>query len=131
MNCLSGFYLNEANCSSCPQNCSTCLANKCLTCEIGSYLDSTNATRCNACNSKLNGCTDCLEKYGILKCQECEEAYFVYQGHCYSCSERFDNETCTACVLERCTGCIPGYFLNDTVCSKCSLKFENCYNCTD
>ncbi|ESU42095.1 Variant-specific surface protein [Giardia duodenalis] len=83
--CLPGFFkASDTSCTACGANCATCSvagdANKCSTCMAGFFLKGTAGEgQCVACGDNtqggIDGCADCDNKSGTLKCTKCKANY--------------------------------------------------------
>ena len=99
-----GWWILFKECLQCDPNCKTCSdsAKKCLSCEIGYYLSSSNSCEqcpqfCNECTNE-NICTSCINNN-----------YFLYNNKCYQCNIncKTTNDNC------RCDTCDDGYYLKN------------------
>ncbi|ESU40802.1 Variant-specific surface protein, partial [Giardia duodenalis] len=82
--CLDGYFFNtnDKTCTTkCANNCATCSEatnpNKCSTCMAGFFLVGTKGEgQCVSCGDTakggIDGCADCDNKSGILKCTKCK-----------------------------------------------------------
>ena len=107
--------------------CSTCTANKCLSCSLYYYLD--NNGSCKSCGG---GCVRCSNSEF---CDSCVGTTIRNSsGKCISCSTFMPK--CNGCTgtIENpiCNACIGGYYVanNGKECKPCS-SISNCYTCTN
>lgn len=84
--CLTGYYLENAQCYACITNCDTCPSPFiCSACQTGFYFDGTSCTSCGLY------CRTCSQTSG--KCSQCLEGYQMSSGDCALCTD--GSCTCT------------------------------------
>ena len=131
--CIDRYYKDEESaypgCSKCPENCLTCIKERCTKCESHKYGDSCQEIcneHCQDQECEIDGKCPCQSKYYGDKCsQECtgctENGCDDYSGNCidHYCEDKFyDPRKCNNTCGENCGGE-----------GKCDLFTGECINC--
>ena len=99
--CILGYYVENFECHSCPDNCSKCsTSRRCEDCKPGTY----GSTCQNNCPSGCKNNT-CSAESGF--CLEgCRDGHTMAGGQCVNCPI-----TCVTCsTLDQCKDCKPGFW---------------------
>ncbi|KAL4442386.1 hypothetical protein ABPG74_005727, partial [Tetrahymena malaccensis] len=141
--CVSGFYMNSGNCSSCISNCLTCTDNTLAGCTLFKC-DPT----CKTCDgSTSSNCTDCYSSQnrvlnGGTKTCQCVSAHYNIQDNicllchpsCFSCLGPQANQ-CNQCLdanmlLDNgyCQSCKDGFYKVQNACQPCHSGCKQCLN---
>jgi hypothetical protein len=96
-----------------------------LTCKPNTYLDMQNSRR-HVCLECVAGCEECDN---TLKCETCQDNWFIYEEVCYKCPVN-----CLLCEDQGlkgiCDTCQDGYQLVQGQCQSCKNKISGCTSCS-
>ncbi|ELP84423.1 hypothetical protein EIN_339940, partial [Entamoeba invadens IP1] len=155
VSCAVGYYLLNAECNLCSENCTSCVESdtKCLSCKSGFYqgdnytcLSSTDLlNKCNKISTITSGCYQCKDGYYRvgLNCYECLLNCSICntKEKCLTCNltnyktqsgKCLPQNSVIGCAVEvtqnGCNRCIDGYYtVNYNECERCN---DNCTTCT-
>jgi len=103
--CMSGYFLEDGQCKSCPDNCDKCSDGKtCLECNSSGWTLDPDTALCVPCSE---GCTYCPK--GPNTCDSCDIGY-----------TNMTDGSCAKCTAEHCTSCMPGNPDHCTICATTS-----------
>ena len=121
------------------KSCDEINQNQCKKCNYGYYLPSDDMvkTKCKSCNDLINNCEECYGTTSQIKCQSCNENYFLNKEKniCEPLCETGSYNYCKTCNIEtnKCDSCISGYYLptddEEKKCKKCSDINDKCQEC--
>ena len=125
----SDYVFDEAICSASVQNCSICVADSCVKCKEGYYLDE---NECKACTDSCLSCTN------SSKCLKCKDGFYPKDDKCKACSDNLrgckqcskDGTQCLTCVdnceichlTKGCLKCKIGNHYDGKECTACSYE---------
>ncbi|EMD45197.1 serine/threonine kinase, putative [Entamoeba histolytica KU27] len=114
--CETKYYLDDSmKCVNCPDNCTSCTSQGCISCDQGYIVQSYLCIYSNQ--------THCLIPFfNDAGCVICEDGYFINKTTCSSCKVFGE---CIQCSFSGCTNCSEGYYLNGVKCSPIS-ELEHC-----
>ncbi|XP_062596855.1 cell death abnormality protein 1-like isoform X2 [Saccostrea cucullata] len=130
LRCEDSWFLNEAKCAKCPENCLSCLSNNlCTQCKNNLFYGVMCEKRCHdACIRKecdvngtcLYGCSN--GKYGIECDQNCPEGCrFCYSAsECSKCNDGHYGEICQHLCQDNCKVCH-----DNASCDACKMGWTN------
>ncbi|ELP93759.1 protein serine/threonine kinase, putative [Entamoeba invadens IP1] len=155
ISCVIGYYLSNAVCFQCSENCTSCIESKtrCLSCKNGFYqgenytcLSSTELiVKCDKISTITGGCYQCKEGYYRvgMDCLECLSNCSTCnrKDMCLTCNSTNYKTTSGKCLPQNsiigcfsevtqngCSKCLDGYYtVNYNECEKCN---DNCTACT-
>ncbi|KAL4503914.1 hypothetical protein ABPG72_022544 [Tetrahymena utriculariae] len=127
LSCITNYTFDNPSNSckpNCDSSCKTCSqpidSNSCLSCNDGSYLDSTKCKACQSpcktCDSLSTKCLSCVSNYTYDSTKNiCNP---ICDASCKNCSKPIDPNSCTSCNDES--------FLDGSKCTLCTSPCKTC-----